>query len=31
MRFRSQHYALVDISLYDIGRKFGFLHKSLEG
>ena len=28
---KRQHDALVQISLYDIGRKLGFLHKLLEG
>ena len=29
-RLKSQHDALVQVSLHDIGLKFGFLHKLLE-
>jgi hypothetical protein len=29
-RLKSSHDALVQVSLHDIGRKFGFLHKFLE-
>ena len=29
-RLKSQHDALVKVSLYDIGRKLGFLHKLVE-
>jgi hypothetical protein len=30
-RLKSRHDALVQVSLHDIGRKLGFLHKLLEG
>ena len=30
-RLKSHHDALVQVSLHDIGRKLGFLHKLLEG
>jgi hypothetical protein len=31
LRLRSYHDALVQVSLHDMGRKLGFLHKLLEG
>jgi hypothetical protein len=30
-RLKNHHDALVQVSLHDIGRKLGFLHKLLEG
>lgn len=31
LRLKSHHDALVQVSLHDMGRKLGFLHKLLEG